>query len=246
MVFFVVSLWYGSGLDIRLQLLVNLVLIFLGASLLMIRLYRLDVREAFALRAPHPAVWPAVLIGAPSALALGIGLADLVNRFVFPVPRQLLESFGEALMGPDLPLWQLVFFLAVMPGVLEELTFRGVLLHGVSRKMRPVATALVVGAIFGMFHVSLFRIVPTAWLGAVMAAVVLMSGSIYPAMLWHFLNNAVALVPQQQEWLPDDFEVEPWMTGAAAVGLALAFWILWRTRRPYPGLRPWRAERRER
>ncbi|MDP2959162.1 MAG: ABC transporter permease subunit [Longimicrobiales bacterium] len=243
--FFVVSLWFGAGLDIRLQLLVNLVLIFLGASLLMIRLYRLDVREVFALRAPHPAVWPAVLIGAPSALVLGIGLADLVNRFVFPVPRQVLESFGQALMGPDLPLWQLVFFLAVMPGVLEELTFRGVLLHGVSRKMRPVATAVVVGAIFGMFHVSLFRIVPTAWLGMVIAAVVLMSGSIYPAMLWHFLNNAVALVPQQQEWLPDDFEVEPWMTGVAAVGLALAFWILWRTRRPYPGLRPWRAERRE-
>lgn len=244
-VFFVASLWLAAKLDIRLQLVVNLGVIFTGGSLLMIRLYRLDPRQVWALRAPPAAAWPAVLLGAPSALVLGQGLAELVNRWVFPVPQRMLEDFGQALLGPDLPLWQLLFFLAVLPGVLEELAFRGVLLHGVSRRLRPVATALVVGAVFGMFHVSLFRIVPTAWLGLVMAAATLLTGSIYPAMLWHFLNNALALVPIQQGWIGGDFRVDPWLTGVAAVGLATAFWILWRTRRPYPGLRPWRPMRRD-
>jgi sodium transport system permease protein len=243
-VLFVTSLWFASGLDIRAQLAVNLLGIFLCGSLLMVRAYRLDAREAFALRLPPASAWPAVLLGAPSALVLGIGLAELLGRYVFPVPREVLEAFGQALVGPDLPLWQIVFFLAVMPGVFEELAFRGVLLHGVSRRFRPLATALVVGAIFGMFHVSLFRLVPTAWLGVVMAGVVLLTGSIYPAMLWHFLNNAIAIVPAQQGWIPEGFEVEPWLTGVAAVGLAVSFWILWRTRRPYPGLRPWRGRRR--
>jgi sodium transport system permease protein len=240
---FVVSLWFADGLDIRAQLAVNLLGIFFCGSVLMVRAYRLDVRETFALRAPPVAAWPAVLLGAPSALVLGIGLAELLNRYVFPVPREVVEAFGQAMMGPDLPVWQIVFFLAVMPGVFEELAFRGVLLHGVSRRFRPLATALVVGAIFGMFHVSLFRLVPTAWLGMVMAGVVLLTGSIYPAMLWHFLNNAIAIVPSEQEWVPEGFEVEPWLTGVAAVGLAVSFWILWRTRRPYPGLRPWRRRR---
>ncbi|NJD19399.1 MAG: CPBP family intramembrane metalloprotease [Gemmatimonadetes bacterium] len=244
-VLFVTSLWFGSALDIRAQLAVNLLGIFLCGSLLMVRRYRLDEREAFALRAPPAAAWPAVLLGAPSALILGIGLAELVNRFVFPVPREVLEGFGQALAGPDLPVWQIILFLAVMPGIFEELAFRGVLLHGVSRRFRPLATALVVGGIFGMFHVSLFRLVPTAWLGVVMAGVVLLTGSIYPSMLWHFLNNAIAIVPQQQGWIPEGFEVEPWLTGVAAVGFAVSAWILWRTRRPYPGLRPWRARREE-
>lgn len=238
---FLVSLWFASDMDIRWQLVVNLVGLFLGASLLMVRLYRLDPRQVFALRAPPAAAWPAVVLGAPSALIVGVGLAQLVNRFVFPVPRQVMESFGQSIVGPDLPLWQVIFFLAVMPGVLEELAFRGVLLHGVSRRFRPVATALVVGGIFGMFHVSLFRLVPTAFLGVVMASVTLLTGSIYPAMLWHFLNNAISIVPFQQEWISDDFTVEPWLTAVAAVGLAVAFWILWRTRRPYPGMRPWRG-----
>lgn len=238
---FLVSLWFASDMDIRWQLVVNLVGLFLGASLLMVRMYRLDPRQVFALRAPPLAAWPAVVVGAPSALIVGVGLTELVNRFVFPVPREVMESFGQSLVGPDLPLWQVVFFLALMPGVLEELAFRGVLLHGVSRRLRPVATALVVGAVFGMFHVSLFRLAPTAFLGVVIASVTLLTGSIYPAMLWHFLNNAVAIVPVQQEWIPGDFTVEPWLTAVAAVGLAVAFWILWRTRQPYPGMRPWRG-----
>ncbi len=242
-VFLGVSLWFGAGLDVRQQIVVNLVGVFTVGWVFLIYRYRLDPRQALALRAPHPAVWLSVLVGAPSALVLGIGVAELVNRFVFPVPRQILENFGQSLVGPDLSVGQLVFFLAVMPGVLEELTFRGVLLHGVSRKLRPLATALVVGAVFGMFHVSLFRIVPTGFLGVVLAGVVLLSGSIYPAMLWHFLNNAIALVPIQQGWILEGFQVEPWMTAVAAVGMAVSSWVLWRTRRPYPGLRPWRARR---
>lgn len=235
------SSWFGAGMGIRGQILMNLGGIFLGGSLLMIRVYRLPVREAFALRAPHPASWIAVLIGAPSALLLGFGLAGIVNEFLFPVPRQLIERFGQELVPPDLSLVAVVFFLAVMPGVLEELAFRGVLLHGLSKRLRPWALALAVAGIFGLFHMSLFRILPTAWLGLVIAGVTLLTGSIFPAMLWHFLNNALAIVPARLGWLPETLEVDPGWTLLGAAGLAVSFWILWRTRTPYPGLRPWRA-----
>ncbi len=230
-VFFVVSLWFGQELGIRGQVLVNMVGIFLGGSLIMIRRYGLNLRQAFGLRMPHPGAWLAVLIGAPSALVLGVGVSQLVNTYVFPVPEQILESFGQALLGPDLPLWQLVFFLTVMPGIFEELFFRGVLVHGLRPRIRnPWLLALAVGIIFGFFHVSLFRIVPTAWLGFVLTGVVLLTGSVYPAMLWHALNNVLGIVPQSLGWLPEDFAPEAWWSLPAAVGLGVAFWILWRGR----------------
>ncbi len=47
------------------ELLFNLVGLFLGGSLLMIRIYRLDPREALSLRPVRPFVWLAVLLGAP-------------------------------------------------------------------------------------------------------------------------------------------------------------------------------------
>ena len=69
------------------------------------------------------------------------------------------------------------------------------------------------------------------------AAVTLLTGSIFPAIVWHALNNASALIPAHLGWVPADGAVEPWTYGAAAAGLALAFLILWRVRSPYPGLR---------
>ncbi len=226
-IFFGVSLWFGEALGLRGQLAVNLLGIFFGGSLLMVRRYRLDPVTTFSLRLPHPSAWLAVLIGAPSALILGIGMAQLVNTFVFPVPEQLLKSFGESLSGPDLPLWQVVLFLTVMPGIFEELAFRGVLLHGLRQRIRNRwLLTLAVGGVFAFFHVSLFRLVPTAWLGFIFAWSVLLSGSIYPAMLWHALNNALSIVPAHLGLLPEDFSPAGWWAAPAAVGLGVAFWIL--------------------
>lgn len=229
------SLWMGMDVGIRGQVAFNLLGLFLGGTILMLWRYRLDPRQALALRMPPAASWLAVLIGAPSALITGVGLAQLVD-VVLPVPESMVESFGQYLLPEDLPFAQIVLFLCLLPGICEELAFRGVLLHGLRRRFSPVALVFVVGAVFGLFHVSLFRLIPTGYLGAVLAAVVLLTGSIFPAMLWHTLNNAAALLPAYFGWWAG--EAPPgWSYPIAFVGLALSFGILWRNRSPYPGLR---------
>lgn len=235
----VAGLWMGN-VGIRGQVFVNLFLIFLGGTVLMVRRYRLDLRETFALRLPRPSVWLAVLIGAPSALIVGQGLAELAGVFI-PVPEEMIEAFGQYMLDDLLPLWQVVLFMAIVPGIVEELAFRGALLHGLRRRFSPVVLTLVVGLIFGLFHVSIFRIIPTGYLGVVFAAVVLLTGSIYPAMLWHALNNALVLVPAYLGWTFVE-EIPGWAYGVGAIGLAVAFAILWRVRTPYPGLRSVRPE----
>ena len=132
----------------------------------------------------------------------------------------------------------LLIFLAVLPGIMEELTFRGVLLHGLHNRLHPVALSLVVGLIFGLFHVALFRLAPTAFLGVLLSMVTLLTGSIFPAMLWHALNNALALLSGYHEFPVSDLHPVWYSFGLA--GLLAAFWILWRNRTPYRGLRTWR------
>ncbi len=233
-VLFLSSLWLGERLGVRGQVAFNLLGLFLGSSLLMIWRFHLKVREALALRPVRAPVWIAVLIGAPSAFLVGQGVFRVADYF-FPVPERLLESFGQFLLPEQVPLWQIVLFLCVLPGVCEEIAFRGVLVHGLRRRFHPAVLCLVAGAIFGIFHVQLFRLIPTAYLGVVLTAVVLLTGSIFPAMVWHALNNAVALVPEYLRLWPE--ELPGWAPAAGAVGLALAFWILWRYGTPYPGLR---------
>ncbi|MBP7146054.1 MAG: CPBP family intramembrane metalloprotease [Acidobacteria bacterium] len=227
-VMFVVASNVEALAGLRSQVVFNIVVIFCGASALMIARYRLDPREALSLRAPHPAAWFAVLAGAPAGVVAATGVFRLAS-LLFPVPEKMIEAFGQTLVPEGIPAWQLFVFLALLPGVGEEIAFRGMLLHGLRPRLRPLRLCLAVGVIFGLFHVALFRLIPTAFLGVILAAVVLLSGSIFPAMLWHALNNAIGIGATMLGADLGELPAGIYLAGAAV--LALAFWILWRTRR---------------
>lgn len=231
----IVSGYYSETTDLRLQILVNVVGLFLGGSLLLLRLYHLHPPTALALRLPRPSAWMAVLIGVPGGLLAGIGLFRFVNLFL-PIPPQMLEAFTEKLLPHHLPFWQWIVFLAVLPGACEEIAFRGLLLHGLRRRAHPVVVTLAVGLAFGFFHMSLFRLAPTAFLGILLTAVTLLTGSLLPAIAWHILHNATSLAIGRAS-LPLD-QLHPAAYAAGALLLALAFSLLWRERTPYPGLLP--------
>ncbi|MEM7356715.1 MAG: CPBP family glutamic-type intramembrane protease, partial [Acidobacteriota bacterium] len=176
---------------LRAQIVFNLIVLFLGGSLLIVWRYRLPVKEALALRPVRPVVWLAVVLGAP-ALHLSALAAGKLSAYLFPIPKSLLEGATESLLPSGMPLWELLFLVAILPGICEEIAFRGVLLHALRRSFHPIALCLVTGLVFGLFHISLIRLLPTAALGVLLAAVTLLTGSIFPAMLWHALNNAMA------------------------------------------------------
>jgi membrane protease YdiL (CAAX protease family) len=163
----------------------------------------------------------------PGGLLTTLGLFQLANRF-FPVSAEMMEQFNQAVLPQNVPPVQLVFFLTVMPGVFEEITFRGVLLYGLRRRFHPVVVALLVGAIFGLFHLALFRFVPTAFLGVILAAVRMLTGSIFPCMLWHCLSNGLSILGQARGMPETDLGPVCYLTGAGL--LAVAFWIMWRQR----------------
>ena len=232
-VLIVTSSYLGEA-HVRVQVSFNLLVLFAGTVALILFRYRLAPRDALALCPVKPAVWLAVLIGAPAGLLTGIGVFRLA-AFVFPVSPRMLEAFSKALLPADFPLWQAVVFVAVLPGIVEELLFRGVFLHGLVRRFHPIAAVVAVGVMFGLMHVSLFRLVPTGYLGMLLAGVTLVTGSVFPAMLWHFLNNLLGVSSSALDIPWGSFG--PDVYGAAVAALALAGWILWRNRTPYPGLR---------
>jgi acyl carrier protein len=161
----------------------------------------------------------------PSVFVAGLGLFELLQRLL-PVPQAWLETFSRSLMPDEVPLYLLLLFIAFLPGVFEELAFRGLLLHGLRRRLHPGLVVVVVGLVFGAFHLSLYRLLPTAFLGMVLTAVVLVSGSIFPAMLWHMAHNALGVVAGRSEL---DFAELPWPLYAVALaGSALSAWVLWR------------------
>ncbi len=233
-ILFSVALNVPQLATLRRQVAFNELVIFLGGPLLLIWRYRLNLKEALALRAVKPAVWLAVFLLIPAGNLVGVGVFLLADKVV-PVPRQMLEQFGREVLPADMPLWMIFLFLAVLPGICEEIAFRGTLLYGLRRRLRPAGLAVSVGLIFGLFHVALFRIIPTAFLGVVLTAIAILTGSIFPGIALHIGNNAFALWAGRRGVPLAELGWEVYL--AAVVVFGLAFYILYRERTLYPDLR---------
>ena len=200
----------------------------LAATLLMMKAYRLNPREVLSLKPVKPAVWLAILFAIPSGYVTALGIFRAVN-VVIPAPQQLLERFAEDVIPKGMPAWQLLLYIAVLPAICEELAFRGILLSGLRRKFRPAVLIVGVGVIFGLFHVTLYRIAPTAALGMILTAIALMTGSILPGMLLHAGNNAIGVLGGSYVSL----EALQWWHFIAAIAIfTLSFWIIYRNRTP--------------
>ncbi|MBC8116067.1 MAG: CPBP family intramembrane metalloprotease, partial [Candidatus Saccharimonas sp.] len=147
-----------------------------------------------------------------------------------------------------IPLWLKLLALAAIPAVCEELFFRGFLLSAFRTSMsNPLAVAFS-GVLFGLFHVivqqSLFseRFVPTCFLGVVLAAICVRTGSVLPGMLLHVMHNgfllslsnfteelkALGIGVEEHQHLP-----ALWLA-IASVMVAAAFGLLVRTVPPAP------------
>lgn len=133
------------------------------------------------------------------AIALQIGLLSLselnalflkfLGRFGYESEINLPSLNGAGLFG-------VLFVVAVLPAVLEELVFRGLLLEGL-KNFGSVAAVLVCGALFSLYHQNPAQTVYQFLCGAGFALVALKAGSALPTMLAHFLNNAFIIIAQK-------------------------------------------------
>jgi sodium transport system permease protein len=129
----------------------------------------------------------AVLIGLSAWVVVG-----LLAQWIVPIPDEVVERLRHAVAPGDgrRGLAATILLMAVTPAVCEEALFRGPILRGFARQFSPVAASLITGALFGLYHVDLWRLLPTGLLGVALSLVALRADSIVPSMVLHFTNNA--------------------------------------------------------
>ena len=84
-----------------------------------------------------------------------------------------------------------VVLVAVLPAICEETTHRGLLIHGYS--MLGIKRAVIYSSLmFGLMHLNINQFFYATILGFLIALSTLMSKSIIPAMIIHFMNNFIS------------------------------------------------------
>ncbi|MBE7073892.1 MAG: CPBP family intramembrane metalloprotease [Clostridiales bacterium] len=86
-----------------------------------------------------------------------------------------------------------VIAMALVPAVLEELIFRGVIFNGLREKFSSPWAILISAGLFALAHQNLQQIIYPLILGSVLAVVVLRTGSLFASMVVHFVNNFVVV-----------------------------------------------------
>ena len=100
-----------------------------------------------------------------------------------PIQLPSLDGFG--FVG-------VLFTVALMPAIFEELIFRGLLLKGM-KSFGTVGAVLLNGALFAIFHQNPAQTLYQFCCGVAFAFVAIRAGSILPTVVSHFINNALVV-----------------------------------------------------
>ena len=205
--------------------------IFLAPPLAVATWFQFSMPRCFRLYAPH---WlgliGAILIGA-SAWAFASGL--LLR--LMPPPPSLAEALKKVLMIDDknVSLGLTFFLVALSPAICEEALFRGFILSGL-RSLGQWPAIIVSALLFAVAHGSIYRMLPTLFLGLLLGYAVWKTGSLLAGVAIHGINNGIAV------WLakgvgatPDAMAAEQFLpvTWALAGGavMLVGLFLIWRS-----------------
>ncbi len=147
---------------------------------------------ALGLRRPtFSAAAGGVLIGTSAWVAVA-----LLTEWIAPPPKELADALRQQLLPADgsRSLAVALFAFALTPAICEEALFRGALLRGLATRMSPVGAGAITAFLFGLFHLSVDRLLPTTLLGMLLGYVAWQSQSLVPSMLAHAVNNGLLLL----------------------------------------------------
>ncbi|MBS1723763.1 MAG: CPBP family intramembrane metalloprotease [Armatimonadetes bacterium] len=182
--------------------------LFIGEVLLLISLVIVQRTPFFGVADPVKKIigdtrrWPMhILYGLtgfcaniPVVVILALGGQALFRNA--PEPTHPLTDQLESGASP-LSWFFLYLLAAVMAPILEEISFRGLLLPALGRFMKPVYSILLTGFLFGAIHPQ----GPVLWaalasVGAMSAVLAYFSGSLIPSMTMHFIHNSAIMFAQ--------------------------------------------------
>jgi len=207
---------------------------FLAPTLLLVAGFGFAFSRTLAIRRPPLAGLVAAALIGSSAWAVAAGL--LIR--LLPPPESLVRALEQVLLldGAPAPLWTVWLVIAVTPALCEELFFRGLVLSGL-RRLGLWPAILTCALLFGLAHSSVYRLIPTFFVGLLLSWLVWKTGSVWTGVLAHALNNGIAATLVYNKALAAALGAGTqaylgWKPTLAAVGVLAAGLLVLRSVRP--------------
>ncbi|PAP77274.1 CPBP family intramembrane glutamic endopeptidase [Rubrivirga marina] len=221
----------------RLMMIANTVGQLVGFGLfawVVAKLHSPDAREYLRIRKPDGPGLGLAAVGWATLYPVVLWTGQLNERVPMPdwlhqLEQQQVDLLEGLLLGGDLSTMFLFVALALTPAICEELLFRGYLQRQVERGWGTAASIVLVGVLFGLYHLRLSQAIPLSLLGIYLGFVVWATGSLWAGFTVHLLNNGFAVLASAVVRDSPEMDLEslesmgvPWYVGLLGIALTAA------------------------
>jgi membrane protease YdiL (CAAX protease family) len=144
-----------------------------------------------ALTKPVGPQWLGVaVLGSLATFSIATGAVYLMHRLLGVAQLRMSDDFIH--QGYGFPI--IVLIIAVQPGIIEELAFRGVILGGLRHVLSPLEAVIVSAAMFMIIHLAVPSFPHLFVMGLALGWLRVYTGSLYPGMVLHFCHNLLCIL----------------------------------------------------
>lgn len=185
-------------------------LLILLFGIIPVFLFKANLKEVMPLKVPKPGQIMGVIIMWIGSL-MAVLLVTMIIGYFFPEGlHEVSSSLSDTLTS--VPMWLSFLIIAVSPAICEEVLVRGFILSSFSGLKNKWITVIIVGVLFGIFHLDFYRFLPTAILGLVLSYIMIETKNLLLPAFFHLVNNGFStlvsfLTPKQVEEAASNFEV---------------------------------------
>jgi membrane protease YdiL (CAAX protease family) len=122
-----------------------------------------------------------------------IGVVNITLDKVLPPPAWFWELFNKVFES-DYGFYGAFFKVVIMAPIIEEMIFRGVIMHGLMRNYSNFTAVFVSALMFALFHLNPWQFPATFSLGILLGILMLRTRNIYLCIIGHAINNGLALI----------------------------------------------------
>ena len=122
-------------------------------------------------------------------------ISNTITNIIVLMFPSTLEQFAQVsdMLNVD-NLWLGILLIAILPAIAEEFFFRGIVLTSFKKKYGALVAIIASALIFGIYHMNWVQGINAFIVGLALGYIYVKTGSIYPTMIIHFINNAYGVL----------------------------------------------------
>jgi hypothetical protein len=125
-----------------------------------------------------------------------IGEVNIALDKALPPPAWFWELFNK-IFESDYGIYGAILKVVIMAPVIEELIFRGVIMHGLMRNYSKITAVFVSALMFALFHLNPWQFPATFILGILLGILMVRTRNILLCIIGHAINNGLVLISIQ-------------------------------------------------